>query len=421
MRSTYLLLFSGAVVAAYVDESSKAVIIEDTNPLESARAARQLIETDNLLNDLGLSPLLTPPLQQPCLNKEGNVGRCKSLNECYPYFKIFNLSWRDTWVMGHYDTCSYRSPEGSQVFGVCCDSTPRSVTEENEDDNDETKFIDENNDAIVGEFPIEFALAGNCGFRTPQPSVTLYDKTGAQFYIVNGAEAVPHEYPFMAALMNRNRQFCGGSLIDANHILTAAHCVAHLSKNDVQHLRVRLGDHNIKSNSAAGRVEKRVKRVIRHIGFSSSTLHNDVAILTLEEDVEYTPTIQPICLAAGTNSFVNQRVSVAGWGTLSEGGTQPASLNKVEVEVWSNERCKNSYGSSAPGGITKEMLCASLPEQDSCSGDSGGPLFSCPYGGQCTQIGIVSWGIGCAKAQYPGVYTRVTEMRDWISRIVTDY
>merc|ERR1711874_330607 len=165
----------------------------------------------------------------------------------------------------------------------------------------------------------------------------------------------------MAALMNRNRQFCGGSLIDERHILTAAHCVAHMSKYDVQNLRVRLGDHNIKDGIKDGStVEKRVKRVIRHKGFSSSTLWNDVAILTMEDDVQFNNNIQPICLARGSNSY-------------------------VDVKVWTNARCKSSYGSSAPGGITSHMLCASdnvnRRPRDSCSGDSGGPLFSCPYNG----------------------------------------
>merc|ERR1719477_576210 len=92
-------------------------------------------------------------------------------------------------------------------------------------------------------FPLEDATRSNCGFRNIRPEITLYRPLP---YIVNGYEAIKHEYPFMAALMNRQRQFCGGSLIDDNHILTAAHCVAHMSKYDVQNLRVRLGDHNIK-------------------------------------------------------------------------------------------------------------------------------------------------------------------------------
>merc|ERR1711902_281204 len=97
-------------------------------------------------------------------------------------------------------------------------------------------------------------------------------------------------------------------------------------------------------------VEKRVQRVIRHKGFSSSTLWNDVAILTMEDSVRFTTNIQPICLARGSNSYVDRRVTVSGWGTLSEGGSQPNNLMKVDVKVWTNQRCKSSYGSSAPGG-----------------------------------------------------------------------
>jgi secreted trypsin-like serine protease len=194
-----------------------------------------------------------------------------------------------------------------------------------------------------------------------------------------------------------------------------------MSKFDVQNLRVRLGDHNIKSGQEASHVEKRVKRVIRHKGFSSTTLWNDVAILTLDEDVNMNDNIQNICLASNTgNKFEEQTVTVAGWGTLAEGGSQPDSLMKVDVKVWDNERCRRSYGSSAPGGITEHMLCASEYKKDSCSGDSGGPLFIC-YSNSCQQIGIVSWGIGCAKEKYPGVYTRVTEMLPWIQRIVKEY
>lgn len=83
--------------------------------------------------------------------------------------------------------------------------------------------------------------------------------------------------------------------------------------------------------------------------------------------MEYNTNIQPICLATGGRDYVDSVVTVAGWGTLREGGSQPSNLMKVDVKVWRNQDCKSSYGSSAPGGITKHMLCASLPTQDSCS------------------------------------------------------
>merc|ERR1711892_815626 len=219
----------------FVDEDADAVVIEAEDEESMNRQSRQLQDVDNLLyQQLGLSPLLAPPMDQPCLIKDGGIGKCISLKACYPYFKIPEFNTLDTWVMGLYDTCSYQSPQGRQVFGVCCNNTaPLEIPEE-----------------------------------VPKESDTDLN------------EAIKHEFPFMAALMNRKRQFCGGSLIDDNHILTAAHCVAHMSKYDVQNLRVRLGDHNIKTDSEANHVEKRVKRVIRHKGFSSSTLWNDVAILT---------------------------------------------------------------------------------------------------------------------------------------------
>merc|ERR1711936_831266 len=411
-----------------VDEDHNAIVVEAEDLVER-REGRQLwplvqppvlrINEEDTIN-LGITPFRRAPVNARCTLKEGGEGNCMSLKSCYPYFKIPSLAMSDTWVMGLYDTCSYDGPSGRSAFGVCCNkSLPPGFTRPEDLPEPEPE------DSVVDEFPIEFQLSENCGFRNVRPEVTLYDQPtatqkffAAMPYIVNGYEAIKHEYPFMAALMNRNRQFCGGSLIDEKHVLTAAHCVAHMSKFDVQNLRVRLGDHNIRDNDNTS-IEKRVKRVIRHIGFSSKTLHNDVAILTMEDAVKYNSNIQPICLAAGTSQFVNQRVTVAGWGTLTEGGRQPDELMKVDVDVWTNDRCKNSYGSNAPGGITNHMLCASRPQRDSCSGDSGGPLFSC--NGACTQIGIVSWGIGCAQSNYPGVYTRITAMKDWISKIVQDY
>lgn len=164
----------------------------------------------------------------------------------------------------------------------------------------------------------------------------------------------------------------------------------------------------------------------------------------MTDAITYSDSVQPICLEEDTSKlFVGETVQVAGWGSTSEKGSQSSQLRKVDVEVWRNDDCRRSYGSNAPGGITSSMLCAASRNKDSCSvsepnpfhlnkliltdllesvlqGDSGGALFTCDND-RCRQIGIVSWGIGCARQQYPGVYTRVTEMIPWIRKIMSEY
>ncbi|XP_058818953.1 transmembrane protease serine 9-like [Topomyia yanbarensis] len=252
---------------------------------------------------------------------------------------------------------------------------------------------------------------GGCGMKNGNPDTER---------IVGGHNADPNEWPWIAALFNNGRQFCGGSLIDNIHILTAAHCVAHMSSWDVARLSVKLGDHNIKSNTEVTHVERRVKRLVRHRGFDSRTLYNDVAVLTMDQAVQYTKSVRPICLPAGDNTraYNGLTATVIGWGSLRENGPQPSVLQEVNLPIWSNGECSRKYGSAAPGGIIETMLCAGQSAKDSCSGDSGGPLMISD--GRWTQVGVVSWGIGCGKGQYPGVYTRVTAFMPWITKNTKD-
>ncbi|XP_037092371.1 serine proteinase stubble-like isoform X3 [Pollicipes pollicipes] len=240
-------------------------------------------------------------------------------------------------------------------------------------------------------------------------------KSKNAYRIVGGNEAVPGEFPWIAGIFDGSRQFCGGSLIDRNHILTAAHCVAHITSARVRRLVIRLGDHDISTPDDAPHDEYHVARVIRHRGFSELTLYNDVALLALTEPVTYRDNIRPVCLPEGDDNYTSEAVTVAGWGTLADGAPQPDKLQKVRLKVWKNADCDSSYGTLAPGGIIRSMLCASRDGKDACSGDSGGPLMIVE-GGLVYQVGVVSWGIGCAKPEYPGVYTRVTSLRDWIER-----
>ncbi|KAK6630616.1 hypothetical protein RUM43_014601 [Polyplax serrata] len=232
--------------------------------------------------------------------------------------------------------------------------------------------------------------------------------------IVGGQTAEVNEWPWAVVLFNGGRQFCGGSLIDHEHILSAAHCVAHMTSWDVARLTVRLGDHNIRINTETRHIEKRVRRVVRHRGFDPRTLYNDIAILTLDTPVSFSKTIRPICLPQGNQNYAGLPATVIGWGSLRESGAQPAELQEVNIPIWTNDDCRLKYGPAAPGGIVDHFLCAGQASRDSCSGDSGGPLMV--NQGRWIQVGIVSWGIGCGKGQYPGVYTRVTYFMPWITK-----
>jgi len=239
--------------------------------------------------------------------------------------------------------------------------------------------------------------------------------------IVSGWDADVNEWPWIAALMNNGRQFCGGSLITKKHILTAAHCVAHMSRYDVANLKVRLGEYKIKQEGETTLFESKAARVVRHRGFSQQTLHSDVAIITMEKAVpDSYDKIHPVCLPSGHQKYAGQTATVIGWGSLRENGPQPNTLQEMTVKIWNNAECKQTYGNAAPGGIMDHMLCAGKQGKDSCSGDSGGPM-QIGTGDYWTQIGIVSWGIGCGKSHYPGVYTRVTEVKEWIDRIQANY
>ncbi|CAH0561955.1 unnamed protein product [Brassicogethes aeneus] len=493
-------------------EDDDTVIVEAEPSKESKRKSRQLFLQGPALPLHAYAPFLAndykddwasvPLTTTPCITSKGALGKCTGFRQCYPYFKLPELNNWDSWVLGMYDTCSYYTAQGRQMFGVCCTNPvtsnepeplqttePISVTEpplavepvvlEPEDfpQNITESEVKVPNYQVISNWPPPIPThppdhtipplpthPPSPGYPVPvtesssawppvqtekptykpiykptrpskpptrpskpptKPTTTTESPiaTGAcgakngfqdQERIVGGHNADVNEWPWIAALFNSGRQFCGGSLIDDIHILSAAHCVAHMSSWDVARLTVRLGDHNIKTQSETRHVEKKVRRVVRHRGFDPRTLYNDIAILTLDSPVDFTRNIRPVCLPGAGRDFAGQTGTVIGWGSLRESGPQPAVLQEVSIPIWSNSDCRQKYGHAAPGGIVEHMLCAGQASRDSCSGDSGGPLMV--NSGRWTQAGIVSWGIGCGKGQYPGVYTRVEKFMPWITK-----
>jgi len=237
--------------------------------------------------------------------------------------------------------------------------------------------------------------------------------------IVGGQEAEVNEYPWQAGLVSTGstKPWCGGSLVNSKWVLTAAHCTAGENANSIQIL---LGDHKTNKND---HVVFNVASINDHQSYDSQTTDYDFSMIKLTTAVDWAahPDIRPVCLPATTgNDYSGVTATVTGWGTTSSGGSQSKTLLEVDVGVISNNQCSNDYGYSS-SWITDTMLCAVVPGggKDACQGDSGGPLVATSGDGvtpgqNYDLIGVVSWGIGCASADYPGVYARVTNQLSWI-------
>ncbi|KAH8299564.1 hypothetical protein KR044_003017 [Drosophila immigrans] len=219
--------------------------------------------------------------------------------------------------------------------------------------------------------------------------------------IVGGETTNIREYPHQVSMRYRGNHRCGGSILNSNVIVSAAHCVNTLTS--VANLTIFIGINNIFFPEGQ---ELPVRKFIIHENYRTLNNDYDVALLFLDGDIKYNEAAQPIALA--TERPENDTVvTVTGWGTTTEGGYLAAELQKVNVNVVDNSACKSAY----PIMLTSRMLCGGVTGggKDACQGDSGGPLIF-----NNTLLGIVSWGSGCARPTKPGVYAAVPQLRPWI-------
>ncbi|KAI5273973.1 Trypsin-1 [Manis pentadactyla] len=225
----------------------------------------------------------------------------------------------------------------------------------------------------------------------------IKDKPGVAFpvddddKIVGGYTCGKNSLPYQVSL-NSGYHFCGGSLISAQWVVSAAHCY----KSRIQ---VRLGEHNIEVTEGNEQFINSAK-VIRHPNYNANDLNNDIMLIKLSSPATINSRVATVslprsCAAAGTQCLIS------GWGnTLSSGQNYPELLQCLNAPILSDSTCRNAY----PGEITSNMMCVGFLEggKDSCQGDSGGPVVC---NGELQ--GVVSWGYGCALKGKPGVYTKV--------------
>ncbi|XP_053594601.1 uncharacterized protein LOC103570336 [Microplitis demolitor] len=223
--------------------------------------------------------------------------------------------------------------------------------------------------------------------------------------IVGGKPTDVKEVPHQVSLQVYGFAFCGGTIVAEDWVLTAAHCAVYSASA----IEVRAGT----STKGSGGTLHGVSKIIVHENFKTNRYGipiNDVALLKLSTPFDVDEFRQPIDLFEFREEAIEGiHSTITGWGATVEGGSTPEVLNTVDVPIISKKECHDAYISF--GGLPEGQICAAYPEggKDACQGDSGGPLTI-----QGRLAGIVSWGNGCARPGYPGVYTEVASFRDWI-------
>jgi hypothetical protein len=236
--------------------------------------------------------------------------------------------------------------------------------------------------------------------------------------IVGGFESANAAWPMQVSLQltSTKQHNCGGTLISDQWVLTAAHCVysggsvvppsAYIAVAGTN----RVGDGT--GNASA------VTQIIPHPSYNQATFDNDVALMKLATPLNAMKATLVSSESETTLGAAGNTATVIGWGAIFSGGPGSNLLKQVAVPLVSPSQCASYYG----GRLTSNMVCAGFTQggSDSCQGDSGGPLFVDNRQGGSAQIGVVSFGDGCALPNVPGIYARVANYRSWIESFVPD-
>jgi secreted trypsin-like serine protease len=255
-----------------------------------------------------------------------------------------------------------------------------------------------------------------CGM-TPIKRDTNEDK------IVGGKPAVPYSWPWQVDLCkvfdsdpsHSCSQECGGSIIDNEWIMTASHCQL---LTEPGYWLAKIGTYDYRDENEPGEVVFNISQMVTHPNYGQPIAEaNDIALFKVEGKIEFTNHIQPVCVPRNVNDLVHKGKSayVTGWGNTKENGVESFKLQQVEVPFLEMDECIKEYGSNH---IDETMECAGKKGLDSCQGDSCGPLVTKHSDGRWFQAGIVSWGSGCARKGYAGVYSRPSANCDFIASTI---
>ncbi|XP_028137604.1 phenoloxidase-activating factor 3-like [Diabrotica virgifera virgifera] len=351
-----------------------------------------------------------------CRTPTGGAGHCIPLRQCKPMINVLRTAKRplspsiSKQLNAYY--CNFTK-------SVCCPQEPIILQDDSVTEVPQRPQLppDVSNHRNLNLLP------SDCGY------LDLNDR------IRNGQDADLNEFPWMALLSYRTRRGpdfkCGGTIINSRYILTAAHCISNL---DTPMLGVRVGEYNTRTrrDCVMGKdgTEKcinnpvqdlAIEKIIPHPQFDASSISNDIGLLRVAKINLNVENARPVCLPLGeyrTKTF--KRVTVTGWGvTDTQTGAVSDILQKVDLPVVDLDHCRNVYKNQSRALLTYRQVCAGgKNNQDSCPGDSGGPLHVAGLiddNARYIQQGVVSFGPReCGLEGFPGIYTRVAYYMDWI-------
>ncbi|XP_031634546.1 serine protease easter-like isoform X2 [Contarinia nasturtii] len=352
--------------------------------------------------------------QYPCTTPDYTYGYCTDARQCS---YLYNFWLSNQYYLLYYTYCGQTFGYGS----VCCPY----------------QAINTGPSTITTPPPRPITTPPPISTTTPVvPNVGLLPQPGTcgvniKNRIIYGKETEITEFPWMALIEYTNLDktkslACGGVLIDKNFVLTASHCVNRraLTTQGRKLSGVRLGDWDTTSDPDCVEREKQncadpfkhilVSEIIIHEAYNPDSNLNDIALLRLEHPVNYTYWIQPICLPLSS-----EVVDAIGEGVQLEVAGSPSDVKKkAMLSVVTHTRCNNEYRNNG-FTMTNGHLCAQGDDrQDSCRGDSGGPLMYQHKNGLNVHYylaGIVSFGgRECGQPGVPSVYTRVDQYINWI-------